>query len=174
MIKKIIISTLIVVALGTSSAMAYINPIEIPKIQKTTTTQTVTTIQPIEQVEVEKKEINVISPKITPAGEVLPSKNLLISVEVLTESSVFLSVYKVLEESEELILGPEEMKTGENFQTYRTEIKDIKPGNYKMKFAKEGEEEPFEVRSFKLLNQEMQIPSLNLIKQKTIDLLLGQ
>jgi hypothetical protein len=182
MFKKIIAGTLITVALTTSSALAYENEIDktIPENitehvdQISTDNVDEGIIQQVDQETVDntkedQKEIEIISPQINPAGEVLPSKNLLISIKVQTDDAVFLSVYKVTDDNEEVILEPEAVKPGDNLNYYSTQIKDVKPGYYKMKFTKEGQDEPFEVIDFKLL---MEIP--NLTDNKTTDLMLDQ
>ncbi len=161
MIKKIITSTLIIVILSSSGAMVYADPISNANIAG------------VEEIQVKNKELEIISPRINSSGFILPSKDLLISVKVLKESSVFLSVYKIVEENEEVIFGPEYVKSGENLKIYNAYIKDIKPGNYKMEFTKENEEVPFIVKRFTLLEKDKSIEKPNLLHMKITDFMLG-
>jgi len=159
MIRKIIAGTLIIVVLSTPGAMVYANPID--------------SLNTIEQTEVEihKKEIELNSPKISPEGEVFETKKLLISGQIFIDTPVYLGVYMVLEDKNEVILEPEIIEvSGENYKTFSKILTDLKPGNYKMEFTKEGQEEPFETISFKL--KEPTLP--NLLEKKFSDLILGQ
>lgn len=164
MIKRIVTSTLIVVMLS-SSGIVFADTVD--KVDIEGAKEEV-------EVQVENKDIEIISPKINSSGFILPSKDLLISVKVLTDSPVFLSVYEVLEEKEEVILGPEAVEAGENLKIYNAYIKDIKPGSYRMEFIKENEEKPFIVRRFTLLEKDKAIEKPNLLHKKITDFMLGQ
>jgi len=160
MIRKFVASTIIVVAICASGVIAYGNPV-IGDTQQGVVNEVAAEVN---------EEIELISPQININGEVLSSKNLLISVRVLTGDQVFLDVYKVLQDKEEAMITDHEIIPSENFKTYSLEIKDIIPGDYKLAFKKKDATEPFKTIFFKL--KELTVPKL--IEKKLTEFLLGE
>lgn len=171
MLRKIVTGTLVLIVLGASSTVIYANPGDTSEQDS-----------PVEfNINEQKKEsVEIFKPQINSQGEVVVDKNLLISVQVLTESSVTMSVYKVLEESEELLFDPEVIKPGENISVYSKVVKDIEPGNYKMTFKNDDEEDVIDPVEFKVkkaeevVKEEKKSTVSNILDKSVTDLLLGE
>lgn len=162
MFKKIVTGTLVLVVLSTSGTVIYANPDD---------SNDIIDANKKEFKEVQEDIIKLISPKISPLKEVIQEKDdLLISIQILTDSSVTMSVYKELQEAEELIFEEENIKK-ENllFGTYYKKLNGIQPGNYKITFKKDNETEYFKIISFKVKKE---LPDL--INKSFTDLLLGK
>ncbi|WIF95822.1 hypothetical protein [Caminicella sporogenes] len=162
MIKKIVTGTLVLVILSASSTIIYANTDENKEVKLEDNK---------EVVQLKEEIINLISPKISPLDEVIQEKDdLLISVQILTDSTVTISVYRQLEDDEELIFEEEDIKKEDLlFDTYNKELKDIEPGDYKIEFRKDDEEEPFKTIEFKIKKE---LPDLS--DKSITDLLLGK
>ncbi|WP_053955052.1 hypothetical protein [Inediibacterium massiliense] len=112
--RKIITSALIIVILGASSVTGH---------------AAYKTVQSKVNVNVNKEPIEIISPK----GDIIVQKSVLISVQVIQNVSVSLSVYKE-EKEDTLIFGPEKVDQGESLKFYNKQLKDLSAGEYKMVF----------------------------------------
>ncbi len=114
----------------------------------------------VQQLDINEEEpkVEFISPTFGPDQTVVidSNKKLLISTKVYSNTAVTLSVYKVEEESEELLFEPKVIEPEEelSYTAFIKEIKDIEPGNYKMEFKKSGEEESFKTVNFKVITTE--------------------
>lgn len=189
MFKKVITGTLVLIVL-TTSGVAYAGPLDEINIDgKEFNIESEAAA--IKTSKVKKEDIQIISPQINPDQEVVADKSLTISVNVLGETSVTLSVYKVskaikvneeTDESEEAtelftqIVEPNE-ELEADFVKY---IKDIEPGNYKMVFKEDGIEDPIDIIEFEVkkteevVNEENLNTLPNLLDLNITDLLPGE
>jgi len=177
MLKKIITGTLVLVVLSTSSVVVYADPTDKLYIDEKVQTEDGEIKKSSEE---EKKEyVKIISPQIISGKDVITEKNLLISIKVLGEESVTLSLYKVSDddsENLEAVLESEEIEPNDELESdYVKYVKNIKSGTYKMVFQKDGEEEPIEDIEFDVVVNEEKKDSLpNLLDLSITDLLLGE
>ncbi len=153
MIKKIVMGTLVLIVLNNPSSAVYAFQYDNEFSQDTINA----VVQELD-IEEEGIKLEIISPKLGPDKTVVIDSNnkLLISTKVYSDIPVTISVYKVQEETEELLFDSEVIGPREDldFTAYFKEIKDIEPGDYKMKFTKEDEEEPFKILDFKVRTTE--------------------
>ncbi len=180
MLKKFIASTLVLVILSTSSVVVYANKTNELYIDGILLEDNAVVAEIVEE---KKEEIKIISPQINPQNEVIAEKNLLISIKVLGETSVTLSVYKVtedLENPEVLLFDPEKIEPNKELESdYVKHITNIESGTYKMVFTKDGEEEPIKDIEFRVkkteevVNEEKKTSLPNLLDLSITDLLLG-
>lgn len=154
--KSIITGALVLVILGASQTTGYAAYKSFPSYNYS--------------INVDQQTLEINSPK----GDIIVQDNLLISVRVLNDSSVTLSIYKVdSEESEEpLIFGPEKVDQGENLKVYTKELSDLSPGKYRMVFDVEDKlgnpEEPV-IRYFSVKTKDEEMTkSLERIKNTNI------
>jgi hypothetical protein len=117
--KKVITGALVLVILGASQTTGYATYKSFPNYNYS--------------INVDQQTLEINSPK----GDIIVQDNLLISVRVLNDSSVTLSIYKENEDNSEesLIFGPERVDQGENLKVYTKELKDLSPGKYRMVFS---------------------------------------
>lgn len=182
MFKKLITSTLVLVVLSTSSVVVYADKTNKLYIDETILLEDNVIVT--ETIEEKKEEIKIISPQISPGGEVIAEKNLLISIKVLGETSVTLSVYKVTEDVENpevLLFDPETIEPNDELESdYVKHLTNIVFGKYRMVFNKEGVEEAikditFEVKKTEeVVNEEKKNSLPNLLDLSITDLLLGE
>lgn len=193
MLKKIITGTLVLIVLSTSS-VAYAGPLDELNIDGKELDINSEDIN-IEIGKVKKEDVQIISPQISPEKkEVIADKNLLISINVLGETPVTLSVYKVskvLKVNEETMESEETVENTELFTQvvepneeleadFVKYIKDIELGNYKMVFKEGGIQEPVKVIEFKVkkteevVNKENLNTLPNLLDLSITDLLPGE
>lgn len=186
MLKKIITGTLVLIVMSTSSVVVYAGPqdeINIDLKQLGTNSKELS----LEVEEEKKKEIQIISPQISPEEEVIADKNLLISINVVGESPITLRVYKIVkgneeeEPSEEALFDPQVIEPSEELETdFVKHIKDIEQGKYKMVFNKDGEEDPVKVIEFEVkkteevVNKEKKDTLPDLLDLNITDLLLEE
>lgn len=160
MFKKIVAGTLVLVVLSTSGTVIYANGDN--SIDGETKEVSV---------QLSKEDIKLIKPELKDSGEIIQDQEtLLISVQILTEASVTMNVYKTASEADELIFEEESINEKSAFDTYSTELKDIKPGDYKISFKKEKEDEPFKIIEFSVKKE---LPA-DITKKSITDLLLGK
>lgn len=186
MLKKIITGTLVLIVMSTSSVVVYAGPqdeINIDLKQLGTNSKELS----LEVEEEKKEEIQIISPQISPEKEVIADKNLLISINVVGESPITLSVYKIVkgneeeEPSEEALFDPQVIEPSEELETdFVKHIKNIEQGKYKMVFNKDGEEDPVKVIEFEVkkteevVNKEKKDALPDLLDLNITDLLLEE
>ncbi|WP_432405761.1 hypothetical protein [Wukongibacter sp. M2B1] len=191
MFKKIITGTLVLIVLSTSSVVVYADNEDKLFIDEKLQMEDQKIYKEIgdEKTEEEKKqEIKIISPQIISDKEIITEKNLLISVKVIGEEPVTLTVYKLGEdgsEDPELLFDPEEIEPNDEMESsFYTYVKNIESGRYRMVFEIDGEEEPikdveFSVKATKVksedevVNEEVEDSLPNLLDLKITDLLLG-
>ncbi|WP_129596311.1 hypothetical protein [Anaerophilus nitritogenes] len=139
--RKIITSALILVILGASSVTGH---------------AAYKPVQSKVNVNVNKEPIEIISPK----GDIIVQKSVLISVQVRQNVSVSLSVYKEEEKEDTLIFGPEKVDQGESLKFYNKQLKDLSAGKYKMVFDimdKEGNSKDPITKSFTVKDKEVEM-----------------
>ncbi|SKC88429.1 hypothetical protein [Maledivibacter halophilus] len=155
MLKKIITGTLVLIVLSTSSVVVYaVDPQDSTNVIDVKKENTALKELDVEIKEEKKEEIQIISPKINSDGEVVPNKNLVISVNLISDSPVTLNMYKVSNETQELLFDPQVIEPSDQASDFDKNIKDFKAGEYKMVFTREGEEEPIEEIEFKVKKTE--------------------
>lgn len=193
MLKKIITGTLVLIVLSTSS-VAYAGPLDELNIDGKQLHIKADNVN-IKIGKAKKEDIQIISPQISPEKkEVIAEKNLLISINVLGETPITLSVYKVSKilkvneetmESEEIVeateLFTQVVEPNEELEAdFVKYIKDIEQGNYKMVFKEDGIQEPVKVIEFKVkkteevVNKENLNTLPNLLDLSITDLLPGE
>lgn len=170
MLKKIITGTLVLVVLSTSSVVVYADPKDKLYIDEKVQA---------EKIEEKKEYVKIISPQIIQDKDVIAEKNLLISIKVLGEEPVTLSLYKISDddsESLESIFESEAIEPNDEMESdYAQYVKNIESGSYRMVFKKDGEEEPIEDIKFNVVVNEEKEDSLpNVLDLSITDLLLGE
>lgn len=122
--RNVIVTTLVLIMLGTSGFNVYGLDIENKSIPATK----------IEEALKIDKPVKIISPQ----QDVIVKNSVLISVQLQEDISVALSVYKEIssEEKENLtiVMGPEEIEKGQTLNFYSKEIRNLSQGNYKIVF----------------------------------------
>ncbi|MFZ5968295.1 MAG: hypothetical protein ACOYVK_14120 [Bacillota bacterium] len=125
MFKKVITGALVVVVLVSSNIVVYAD-----------------TANPVLGVDKSiEADINMVvnSPKKNNNGEIIVLDNLLVSVQILENSSVTLNIYKEdSAKAEYVIWKTETIDKGEDARTFVKEYKDLAVGNYKMVFEAKG------------------------------------
>lgn len=186
MLKKIITGTLVLIVLSTSSVVVYADPVDKLYIGEKFQMED----QELDEKTEEKEEqyIRIISPQIISDKEIITEKNLLISIKVVGEDPVTLTVYKLNDddsEDAELLFDPEEIEPSDEMESdFYKYVKNIESGRYRMVFERDGEEEPvedieFSVKATKVkskdevVNEEVEDSLPNLLDLKITDLLLG-
>ncbi|WP_432661980.1 hypothetical protein R9X47_15540 [Wukongibacter baidiensis] len=190
MLKKIITGTLVLIVLSTSSVVVYADNEDKLYIDEKLKMESQVLDEKVEDQKTEEKketEIKIISPQIISDKEIITEKNLLISIKVIGEDTVTLSVYKLQDDAEEaeLLFDPEEIEPSDEVESdYVKYVKNIESGKYRMVFEQDGKEEPieeieFDVKSTKVkkkdevVSEEVEDSLPNLLDLKITDLLLG-
>ena len=181
MLKKLITSTLVLVVLSTASVVVYADETNELYIDEAILLEDGAIVTEI--VEEKEDEIKIISPQINPENEVIAEKNLLISIKILGETSVTLSVYKVtedLENPEVLLFDPEKIEPNDELESdYVKHITNIESGTYRMVFTKDDVEEPIKDVTFnvkkteEVVNEEKNDSVKDLIDLGITDFFLG-
>lgn len=146
-----IVSTLVLIMLGTSGINAYGVDVDKRSIPATKIEEALKIDEPIK----------IISPK----QDVIVRDSVLISVQLQDHVSVALSVYKEVntEEGEKefsIIVGPEEIEQGESLKFYSKELKDLSQGDYKIVFNvkdQDGEKQEDVVKYFTIKSEKEEI-----------------
>lgn len=191
MLKKIITGTLVLIVLSTSSVVVYANPLDKLSIDEKFQIEDQELVKEAEVEETEEKkelDIQIISPQIISDKEIITEKNLLISVKVVGEDTVTLTVYKLSDddsEDEELLFDPEEIEPSDVLETdFVKYVKNIESGRYRMVFEIDEEDEPIKEEEFsvkatkvkkedEVTNEEVEDSLPNIRDLKITDLLLG-
>jgi len=109
-----------------------------------------------------KGAIEIISPK----GNIIVQDSVLISVKVLNNASVILTIYK--EPGTNPIFGPQKIEPDNNLNFYTKHLKGLTPGEYKMVFDIQNQEPV--IKRFTVKDKEaeirqslQQIPKINIL-----------
>jgi hypothetical protein len=193
MFKKIITGTLVLIVL-TTSGIAYAGPLDEMNIDGQQLDIKSEAVD-MKISKVKKEDIQIISPQISSEKkEVVADKSLTISINVLGETSVTLSFYKVSkvmkvneetnesEKTEEVTeLFTQVVEPNEELETdFSKYIKDIEQGNYRMIFKEDGIEKPIDTIEFtvkkteEVVNKENLNTLPNLLDLNITDLLPGE
>ncbi len=115
--------------------------------------------------------INVLASKgaieiISPKGNIIVQDSVLISVKVLNNASVILTIYK--EPGTKPIFGPQKIEPENNLNFYTKHLKGLTPGDYKMRFDIQNKEPV--IKRFTVKDKEAeirqslkQIPKMNIL-----------